>query len=398
MKLMKNGLAEPAIRRIASALSQALTNNHGTVAVVTKTNKTFSEQSFIKQALYSLDTLELKERVSHIIEIIHLFMPNDFVDAVPLLKLLLRYWDYGDKEDPLRGFAAWPIIDYIAVYGINHVEVSLDALQHLTELFSAEFAIRPFIIKYPDYCHQQFLLWAKSENEHLRRLVSEGTRPRLPWGIQLKTFIKDPRPNIPLLTLLKDDGSLYVRRSVANHLNDMSKDNSKIMIATCKKWQADLSTKQKSSDKNHFKEQQDKVDWIIKHASRGLIKAGNKHAFSLLGFTDQPAIKASKLNLSSQNIKMNETLIFELILSSDADVMQEMVVDYAIHFTKANGKTKLKVFKLKNVKLNKGEKITLNKNYHFKPITTRKYYSGDHTLDILVNGEVVASADFELHV
>ena len=300
MELMKNGLAEPAIRRIASALSQALATNHRTVAVVTKANKTFSEQSFIKQALYSLDTLELKERVSHIIEIIHLFMPNDFVDAVPLLKLLLRYWDYGDKEDPLRGFAAWPIIDYIAVYGINHVEVSLDALQHLTELFSAEFAIRPFIIKYPDYCHQQFLLWAKSENEHLRRLVSEGTRPRLPWGMQLKTFIKDPRPNIPLLTLLKDDGSLYVRRSVANHLNDMSKDNSEIMIATCKQWLADLSMKQKSSDKNYFKEQQDKVDWIIKHASRSLIKAGNKHAFSLLGFTDQPTIKASKLNLSTE--------------------------------------------------------------------------------------------------
>jgi 3-methyladenine DNA glycosylase AlkC len=365
MELMKNGLAKPAIIRLSCALKAVIID--------------FPEEKFIKFCLTDLDKLELKQRVSHFIEVIHQFMPEDFSQAAPLLIKLKKHWDYGDKEDVLRSFAAWPVVDYVAEYGLDHAETSLNVLKELTGLFSAEFAIRPFIIKYPELCQQKLLTWAKDESDDIRRLVSEGTRPRLPWGVQLKCFVEDPTNTLVLLNLLKNDPSLYIRRSVANHLNDISKDHPSLVTNTCKIWL-------ENHDKNNSRKN---LDWLIKHATRSLIKANFLEAFTLLGFTEKPKVSLSLLALSSQKISVGDKVNFSFDLESKTENAQKLVVDYIIHFVKANGEQRGKVFKLKNITLKANEKITLSKSHSFKKISTRKYYTGEHAIEIVVNGKVM---------
>ncbi|MFT5759146.1 MAG: 3-methyladenine DNA glycosylase AlkC [Alteromonadaceae bacterium] len=367
MELMKNGLSEPAIQRIAKAFSQVLPS--------------FNTASFSKDVLVSYQDLELKERVNHIITQLHKQLPKDFVETVKVFEKIPAIWDKGNIDDPLRSFAAWPIIDYVGVYGLSHPHESLAILKQLTGLFSAEFAIRPLIKKYPDECHQQFLLWLKSENEDVRRLISEGTRPRLPWGMRLHQFIDNPNTNMPLLTHLKNDPSLYVRRSVANHLNDIAKDHPKLVIDVCTLW---------------YKEANNELQWLIKHATRSLIKAGHAEVFPLLGFTESPQISVEKLSISNKVINMGETIAFEFKLLSKSNSQQKLVIDYAIHFVKANGKQQAKVFKLKNVNLANNEENRVTKQFSFKAISTRKYYPGEHKIEILINGLSMASVNFEV--
>ena len=373
MELMKNGLSKPAIIRIASALSKVFND--------------FPQNKFIELSQHNIEALELKARVNHLILTMHQFMPDDFNEAANALQKIESYWDFGHQDDPHRAFAAWPIIDYIAHYGLSYPEKSLATLKILTELFSAEFAIRPFISQHHDYCYQQFKLWARDESEHVRRLVSEGTRPRLPWGEQLKQFIEDPQANLPLLDQLKNDESLYVRRSVANHLNDIAKDHSELVINTCQRWLNEANTQPSSS--SH-------LQWVIKHATRSLIKSGHPEVFSLLGYTKKPLISVSQLKLSSNNIAMGEALCFQFAITSEVQKIQNLVVDFAIHFVKANGEKRPKVFKLKNVELKANEKISFEKRHAFKLITTRKYYTGEHVLEVLVNGKAVTKQTFNL--
>ncbi|WP_426357627.1 DNA alkylation repair protein [Pseudocolwellia sp. HL-MZ19] len=371
MELMKNGLAQPAVTRISHALTKVLVN--------------FNAQAFESDCLQGLNELELKERVNHIISILHDYLPDEFPEAANILIKIADVWDFGNADDSLKSFAAWPIIDYFSVYGLEHPEESLLGLKQLTHLFSSEFAIRAFIVKYPEYCHQQFTLWVKDESEDVRRLVSEGTRPKLPWGLQLKQFVVDPTPNLPLLTSLKSDPSLYVRRSVANHLNDIAKDHPAVVINTCKQWS---NEKTKSNAKE--------VDWVIKHATRTLVKNGYAEVFSLLGFTEAPEVSIDAIVLSNQVIKLGEAVSFAMNISSTVQHAQHFVIDYAIHFVKANGKQQAKVFKLKNVTLQPNETIKLSKSFSFKPITTRKYYIGEHKIELLLNGKPISAKSFDL--
>ena len=366
--IMKNGLAEPAIVRIANVLESTLIE--------------FNKPLFLKEALRGLNGLELKQRVHHIINALHQIFPSDFKETAYILHKMKSNWDYGCSNDRLRAFAAWPVVDYVAVYGLEHPKESLDVLKNLTSLFSAEFAIRPFITKFPHYCMQQFSIWVEDESENVRRLVSEGTRPRLPWGEQLKQFIDDPRPNIPLLDALKNDKSLYVRRSVANHLNDIAKDDEALVIETCKLWQTVSNTEE--------------VHWIIKHASRTLIKKGNADAFALLGYTEAPLIRISDVKISKTHVAIGQHLNFSFNVSSKARKMQHLVVDYAMYFVKANGQKRAKVFKLRNIKLNSDETLLITKSHSFKAISTRKYYPGMHRIEILVNGISFATTSFHL--
>lgn len=364
---MKNGLSQSAILRISQALDQIIPN--------------FRSHEFEQSCLMGLEHLELKERVHHIILILHQFLPTDFTQTINLLLKIPVVWDFGDPEDSLKSFAAWPLIDYVSEYGLEHPEVSLQGLKQLTHLFSAEFAIRPFIIKYPEYCHEQFLLWVNDESADVRRLVSEGTRPKLPWGIQLKAFVKNPDVNIPLLNTLKADSSLYVRRSVANHLNDIAKDHPQLVIDTCKTWSA-LSSKN--------------VDWVIKHATRTLVKSGNIDVFPLLDFTENPEINIESFKLSNKDIKLGQKITVDFKIKSTSSKNQKMVIDYAIYFVKANGKQQAKVFKLKNVKLTPNESLSLSKSFSFKPISTRKYYAGEHKIELLVNGKAIIAKNFNV--
>ncbi len=358
MELMKNGFNASAIERISSALHSAAPD--------------FKSTEFVDSVLSGLEPLALKPRVEFIIKTLNKFLPKRFLESINVLLEAKNHWDHGDPDDPLRSFAAWPIIDYIAAYGIDHPEQSLNALKELTSLFSAEFAIRPFIKKYPELCHQYFTVWVNDKNEHVRRLVSEGTRPLLPWGVRLNQFVENPEKNIPLLDVLSKDNSLYVRRSVANHLNDISKNQPELVLKVCNDW-LDPSSKN--------------MNWLITHATRTIVKSGHQGVFPLLGFTKSPEVNIENLTTVSKEIRLGDEIAFYFSLSSTAAIEQKIVVDYALHFMKANGKTKPKVFKLKNAELSANETLTFAKSFSFKPITTRKYYAGEHKIEILINGK-----------
>ncbi|WP_220720032.1 DNA alkylation repair protein [Agarivorans litoreus] len=365
--LMKNGLAEPAVQRIAK----------GIVAVYPK----FDCEQFVDLALDGLEELELKQRVNHIIGVLQQTLPEDFSQTCKLLTALPHHWDRGDPDDSLRGFAIWPVTDYVAVAGIAHPQHAFKALAALSPLFSAEFAIRPFIEKYPEQSWEQLLAWTTSDDEHLRRLASEGCRPRLPWGAQLKELIADPAPILPILEALKNDSSLYVRRSVANNLNDIAKDHPELVLDLCQVWQ-----KGANAD----------LQWLIKHATRSLVKQGHPKSFPLLGYTAEPQVDIEEFVLLNSELTMGETLSFAVALRAQKP-QQKFVLDYAIHFMKANGNTAAKVFKLKNVSLAQGEMFAMEKSHSFKVISTRCYYPGEHFVAIHINGQERARLAFTLN-
>ncbi|PCK08684.1 MAG: DNA alkylation repair protein [Alteromonadaceae bacterium] len=357
---MKENLNENTLVRIADNLSKVLD---------------FDTNAFVSHAIKGLEGQELKQRITHIITIMHAFLPSDFAQTAKSFCALAEVWDRGDPDDKFRGFAVWPVIDYVGIYGIDEPELALLALEKLTHLFSAEFAIRPFIEQHPKITFEFLNQWLSHPDEHVRRLVSEGTRPRLPWAGQLKDFIVDPTPVIPLLAALRHDNSQYVKRSVANHLNDIGKDHPEKLIDICAEWQ---------------EQDTGSSDWVIKHATRSLVKSGHPQVFRLLGYSNKPKVSISHFKATPDVLSLanslNERLEFSFELESDAN-KQSFVLDYAVHFTKANGKTAAKVFKFGNYQLDKGERLSLNKSHSFKPISTRKYYPGEHILALHINGE-----------
>ena len=375
--LMKDGLNAKAIKRISLALQKSYPN--------------IDTDAFEKDCKKGLNQLELKERVHHIIDVMARHLPDDFAKTAKILAKVKKHWQKPDNPDALSGFAAWPIIDYVAVHGSEHPDIALPLLKTLTPMFSAEFAIRTFIIRYPELTFEHLYQWIDDEDDHVRRLVSEGTRPRLPWGQRLVSFCDDPKPVIPLLTALNDDDSDYVRRSVANNLNDIAKDHPELVISTCRQWQQEGQRRKKGQ-----KDTSKNTQWVIKHSCRSLVKFGHPQVFGLLGYTESPQLKLGQLQLCEENIQLGDSIRFSFTVKSRATKPQRCVIDYAIHYMKANGQTSPKVFKLKAIDIAPGETLTLEKSQAFKPITTRKYYSGIHHVEILVNGEAQCRKTFTL--
>ena len=366
--LTKDGLGEPAVDRIIEALQAA--------------GAQFCADSFRRDALSSLDQLELKDRVRHLITVMSVHLPSSFPETAYILGEIKEHWPEPD-DDHQYYFAAWPIVDYVAKFGLNHPKIALPLLRYLTPLFTAEFAIRSFLEVHPEETYSQMLMWCLDSNEHVRRLASEGIRPRLPWGKQLSQYIKDPAPVVSLLQNLKDDPSDYVRRSVANNLNDISKDHPKLVIETCKSWQNERVTAR---------------EWIIRHATRTLVKEGHPDVFPLLGYTSKPQLSVDPPILSNHHIMLGEPLDIIVKISSNSEDKQYVVVDYAVHYIKANGQSSAKVFKWKNLRLKPGQSVTLEKTHPFKKVTTRRHYQGTHKIELLINGKHASESSFELHI
>jgi 3-methyladenine DNA glycosylase AlkC len=365
--LMKHQLGIDAITTISRALSSVLDG--------------FNEEQFISDARDGIEVLELKQRVTHLIAVLHHHLPIDFTDAAHVLIEIADEWHDTNLTASWGTFTAWPLIDYVAVYGLEDPELSLQVLKKLTPLFSAEFAIRPFIEQHFELTHQTLLSWCLDDNEHVRRLASEGSRPRLPWGKQLPLFRADPNPILPILDLLKDDDSVYVRKSVANNLNDISKDNPDVVIELCQQWIKVASAERK---------------WIIHHALRSLIKQGRAEVFPLLGYTETPEVELNQFYLDKPQVKLGEYIGLSLELHSQSNKSQKLVIDYKVHHLKANGSHTSKVFKWKNITLLAKGSAILSKSHPFKEITTRNYYPGTHAIELLVNGKSMAYLEFEL--
>ncbi len=328
-----------------------------------------------------LADLEMKDRVKLISRALKETLPKSYPDALKILVQATK--SPAPKVQELKGFDLWPFTDFVQAYGLDHFEESLDALYFWTSKFTAEFAIRPFLIHQTEETLQVLRGWAQDADVHVRRLVSEGSRPRLPWGEQLKTFISDPRPTIRLLELLKYDEQMYVRKSVANHLNDISKDHPDLAIQTLRKWLKEAPVKQ-----------QDKLQWIARHALRTLVKKGHPEALALLGYKKGIDLKVKNLKLKKEVIRVGECLefSFELVSATDAELM----IDYIIHYQKAHGGTSPKVFKLAKKSVQKKMPLKIERRHSFKIVTTRVLYDGDHHLELFINGVKFKKLKFQL--
>jgi len=315
------------------------------------------------------DKKELKQRMRHISICLHEVLPDDYREAIEILKKSVIHF---------KGFLSMVFPDYVEVYGLNNYKASMNALELFTQFGSSEFAIRPFIVKYPKNAMQQMLKWAKHKNHHVRRLASEGSRPRLPWAIGLPEFKKNPKQVLQVLEILKNDESEYVRKSVANNLNDISKDNPELAFQTAKEW----------FGKNP------KTDWIVKHGMRGLLKKGNTEALKLFGFEGAEGIKIIDLNFDPAKIKVGDKIIFSFKMKPAKE--QKIRLEYTIDFITSSGKNSRKIFKITENVYQKGKTYEVRKSHSFKDLTVRKHFKGSHSLAIIVNGEKLADKKFEI--
>jgi len=347
-------------------------------AIVTKFAKdieevtqTTSAENFLK--LYketNWKNAELMQRIALLSETLHKILPTDYEEAIEILKILVV------KNG--SGFHSLVFPRYVSSYGLEHFKISLPALAFFTQFSSSEFAIRYFIQKEPEKVMEIMLQWADNENFHIRRLASEGCRPRLPWGIALKNFIQNPQPILPILEKLKNDNEDYVRRSVANNLNDISKDHKELVLDIAKKWI----------------NQTPQTDWILKHACRTLLKKGNPTALNLFGIDHQLNVRI--LNFSSNKKDVNIGSFIQLNAEYEIfEDAQNVRIEYIVHYVKANGSTSPKVFQWKQTTENKGiYKIT--KKHNFLKLTTRKLYTGVHSISLVFNGKEVAKTEIFL--
>lgn len=336
---------------------------------IKKHHPSFNTKQFLEHIYTSdFESLTLKERMHKAAAALRKNLPADYKQAVEILK----------KVEPLfEGFEHILFADFVEQYGLEDYETSIEALEIFTRS-TAEFAIRPFLIKYPQTI-KQMVKWSKHEKDYVRRLASEGTRPRLPWGQALPAFKKDPSPILPILENLKNDPSETVRRSVANNLNDISKDNPEVVLAIATKW---IGTSPET-------------DELLKHALRGLLKKGDRQAMRLFNYHDAEGISVKNLMVEPAQIHIGHTgfVSFEIILAGTKE--KKLRIEYQIVYARSNGKTGNKIFQVEESKFKAGSK-QYKRKLNFFNMTTRKHYAGKHTLTIIVNGHPLQSVDFYL--
>lgn len=349
--------------------------------MIFEVNPTFDSEGFVSHAEQGYEQLELMDRGRKIAAALKVFLPDNFKQAVTILLASLDSPLEQDDKNSLASFIFMPHTLYVTENGLDDFDISMQAHYQLTQRFTSEFAIRPFIQRYPDRCLALFKKWASDSNLHVRRLVSEGTRPRLPWASRLPEFIQDPTPVIELLELLKDDTELYVRRSVANNLNDIGKDHPELLADIAKRW-----LKGASKDR----------EWLVKHALRSAIKRGEQGALEALGYGNTADVEIKKVALTPQKAKMGDSVKISFELFNQASTTSALMVDFSIHFIKANGKANPKVFKLKAVDLAPKQSQTFSKKVSLKAMTTRTLYSGLHKVEVIINGRSMLIGDFEL--
>ena len=338
-------------------------------------HSSFDEQSFKSFILEKLPELELKQRISLVVQALHQNLSGDYAEDIHILdKLAERV--YGNKPD----ITALCLPEYVSTFGLEHFDFSMEALERYTVYCSSEFAVRDFIILDQERAFEFINKWKFSKNHHVRRLASEGSRPRLPWGKKLHSLVKDPEPLRQILEHLNQDDSEYVRKSVANCLNDISKDNPEWMLDLVESW----------DNSNAL------TAWIIKHGARGLIKQGYPRVFSLFGFTADPKLELGEIALSAEKIKIGDELEFYFMVNNLEEKEVKLAVDFKVYYIKKTGKSLPKVFKLKELVIPKGTSEKIRKKHSFKDVSIRKHYPGIHKIEVVVNGKAVAEKEFQL--
>lgn len=321
------------------------------------------------------DGLELKARMRKITISLGRYLPADYEEALRIMDQVIACYPEGYSDFV---FLCFP--DFVEVYGQDEADwdVSMAALERYTPYSSAEFAVRPFIIKQEARMMKQMAIWTRHDNEHVRRLASEGCRPALPWGQALASFKENPLPVLGILEQLKADPSLYVRKSVANNLNDVSKTHPDLVVKIARDWYG----------KNEL------TDWIVKHGCRTLLKKGNRDVLDIFGFAETGSVTVDNFTLGAASVFIGENMTFSF--SIEAKKEAKVRLEYGIDYVKANGRRSRKIFQVSERVFATGEKKPYTKNHSFADATTRKHYPGLHSVSIIVNGTEWGTLDFEV--
>ena len=322
------------------------------------------------------DQLELKERMYHISNVLEAYLNSDFSIAATEIEKLVSH--LLDKQIS-KALEYMFLPHYIEKNGLDFPEISLRVFENITEFTSCEFAIRPFIITHESYVVPKLKTWSFHQNHHVRRLASEGCRPRLPWAMALPKYKKDPTTILSILNNLLNDPSEYVRKSVANNLNDISKDHPETLINFTKK---------------HIGETE-KSDWILKHACRTLLKQGNQTLMPLFGYGDVKHIDIQNFCINTPNIQIGDYLNFTVDVINNSNKSSKIRLEYAIHYLKKNNSLSKKVFKISEKEYAPHSRTTVDRKQHFKKISTRVYYSGTHKISIIANGKEFDTLSFQ---
>jgi 3-methyladenine DNA glycosylase AlkC len=345
---------------------------------LTSVMPSFNRQRFTSQIFSDeFSRMELKGRMKHTTRIIRSFMPSDFKKSVSIILRLIVELKRGGVES--GGLAYIFLPDYIETYGIDDFEISMKAIEEITQFVSCEFAVRPFIIRYGAKMVRQMKKWSVHKNADVRRLATEGSRPRLPWAMAIPALKLDPSPILPILENLKDDPSESVRRSVANNLNDIAKDHPEVVVALAKKW------KGKSKE----------TDAIIRHGSRTLLKRGHVQILNHFGLKSKN-LTVSSFHIANPFVVLGGELEFSFRVTNKNNKKQIVRLEYGLYYNKSNNQLSKKVFKISEKTFQAGESISVTKRQSFRKITTRIHYAGKHKLSLIVNGEEKDFKNFDV--
>ena len=370
-------MAEPLKSFFSPALVRRL------AADIERVHPAFDATAFVRLASTGLDELELLDRGKHIARALADHLPESYPAAVDIL---LRSLGPVHASDELVGagmapFYYLPHVLFVAERGLDDFDVSIQVQYELTKRFSAESSIRPYLAKHPERTFAVLREWARDRNPHVRRLVSEGTRLRLPWAMRVAWLDEHPERVLQLLELLKDDDATVVRRSVANNLNDLGKVHPNLLARTCAAWLDKASPERRA---------------LIEHALRSAVKRGDPDALRLLGYGTKASVAVERLQISPARIRIGGRVSISFALRSKARAPQEVLVDLAVHFVKANGTAAPKVFKLARAALEPGGRVELRTSVSMAVHTTRKPRPGRHAVDVIINGQPKRIGAFEV--
>jgi 3-methyladenine DNA glycosylase AlkC len=366
-KLFKDWFDRDAARALAKQVAAAYSK--------------FDQTAFVRRATNGLQDMEFHARVKHFSDALAAGLPpvpralDILVESLPQ--------PLPDCDSVTDGWMQWPVGHFIGEHGLDHYKGSMEAMKHLTMRFSAEFPIRAFIERYPEKTMRDLLKLTAHPNPHVRRWCSEGCRPRLPWGRKLRDLVADPSAIWPILEALKDDPELYVRRSVANNINDIAKDHPELVVQRCRQW---LKKSERPTPERK---------WVVKHGLRTLLKQGHAGALSLLGYEFPQKIEV-KFTLKPAEIRIGEAVELQVSLLNTGKIAQSLMLDYVVHYVRQGGKVSKKVFKWKTLVLESGESVSLVKRHAMKVTTVRKLYAGKHGVKIQINGQGCGEKSFRL--
>ncbi len=357
-------------------------------AMVRRAWRGFDTAAFLRQIEPGYEGLELMQRGQRIADALHAHLPTDVPRALAVLTDSLDppmgldakgEPDAGDR--PYSAFLYLPHSMYIAAHGLPHLDDAMRAQHALTQRFTAEFSLRPYLLHHREATLKHLRAWAQDNNAHVRRAASEGTRPRLPWAPRLPAFQKDPTFALPLLDALKDDPSSYVRRSVANHLGDIAKDHPGVATDTARNWLRGASADREA---------------LVRHGLRFLVKQGHAGALETLGVGHAVQLDVCAVRITPTQAAIGGKLRIEADLHNPTQRPQRVLADLQVHYVKASGEASPKVFKLNTLELAPGETVTLGKTLSLAQMTTRTHYPGRHAVALLLNGRVHPIGAFDL--